>query len=76
MMAMYLAGVSGTVEDIAEDALGAWVSPSTVSNLSMRRIYAKIKASTRPNGGRRPYLYLDGIVMKRGGRVRYAMSHC
>jgi transposase-like protein len=39
--------------------------PSTVSNLN-KKIYAKIEAwRNRPIEGEHPYLYLDGIVMKR-----------
>ena len=49
-----------------------WVSPSTVSNLN-KKIYAKIEAwRNRRIEGEHPYLYLDGIVMKRtwAGEVR------
>src|ERR1035437_7689177 len=48
------------------------VSPSTVSNLN-KKIYAKIEAwRNRHIEGEHPYLYLDGIVMKRSwaGEVR------
>jgi hypothetical protein len=48
------------------------VSPSTVSNLN-NKIYAKIEAwRNRRIEGEHPYLYLDGIVMKRtwAGEVR------
>src|SRR3984957_14060001 len=47
-------------------------SPSTVSNLN-KKIYAKIEAwRNRRIEGEHPYLYLDGIVMKRtwAGEVR------
>ena len=46
--------------------------PSTVSNLN-KKIYAKIEASrNRRIEGEHPYLYLDGIFMKRtcAGEVR------
>ena len=46
--------------------------PATVSNLN-KKIYAKIEAwRNRPINGEHPYLYLDGIVMKRSwaGEVR------
>ena len=48
------------------------MSPSTVSNLN-KKIYAKIEAwRNRHIEGEHPYLYLDGIVMKRtwAGEVR------
>ena len=51
---------------------GTRVSPSTVSNLN-KKIYAKIEAwRNRRIEGEHPYLYLDGIVMKRSwaGEVR------
>ena len=70
---MYLAGVSvRRVEDITEALWGTRVSPSTVSNLN-KKIYAKIEAwRHRRIEGEHPYLYLDGIVMKRtwAGEVR------
>jgi len=70
---MYLAGISvRRVEDITEALWGTRVSPSTVSNLN-KKLYAKIEAwRNRPIEGEHPYLYLDGIVMKRSwaGEVR------
>jgi hypothetical protein len=60
------------VEDITEALWGTRVSPSTVSNLN-KRIYATIEAwRMRPIEGEHPYLYLDGIVLKRSwaGEVR------
>ena len=60
------------VEDITEALWGTRVSPSTVSNLN-KKIYAKIETwRNRPIEGEYPYLYLDGIVMKRSwaGEVR------
>src|SRR5690606_25343025 len=70
---MYLAGDSvRRVEDITEALWGTRVSPGTVSNLN-RKIYAQIEAwRHRPIEGQHPYLYLDGIVMKRtwAGEVR------
>lgn len=72
-MEMYLAGVSvRRVEDITEALWGTRVSPGTVSNLN-KKIYAKIEEwRNRPIEGEHPYLYLDGIVMKRtwAGEVR------
>jgi putative transposase len=73
LIEMYLAGVSvRRVEDITEALWGTRVSPSTVSNLN-KKIYAKIEEwRHRPIEGDHPYLYLDGIVMKRSwaGEVR------
>src|ERR1700676_4073640 len=66
LIEMYLAGISvRRVEDITEALGGTRVSPSTVSNLN-QKIYAKIEAwRNRRIEGEHPYLYLDGIVMKR-----------
>src|ERR1044072_1921588 len=73
LIEMYLAGISvRRVEDITEALWGTRVSPSTVSNLN-KKIYAKIEAwRNRRIEGEHPYLYLDGIVMKRTwvGEVR------
>jgi len=73
LIEMYLAGISvRRVEDITEALWGTRVSPSTVSNLN-KKIYAKIEAwRNRPIESEHPYLYLDGIVMKRSwaGEVR------
>jgi transposase-like protein len=73
LVEMYLAGVSvRRVEDITEALWGTRVSPGTVSNLN-KKIYAKIEEwRHRPIEGDHPYLYLDGIVMKRtwAGEVR------
>jgi putative transposase len=73
LIEMYLAGISvRRVEDITEALWGTRVSPATVSNLN-KKIYAKIEAwRNRPITGEHPYLYLDGIVMKRSwaGEVR------
>ena len=70
---MYLAGVSTRrVEDVTEALWDVRVSPSTVSSLN-KKIYDKIEAwRNAPIKGRHPYVYLDGIVMKRGwaGEVR------
>lgn len=73
LIEMYLAGISvRRVEDITEALWGTRVSPATVSNLN-KTIYAKIETwRNRPIAGEHPYLYLDGIVMKRSwaGEVR------
>jgi putative transposase len=73
LIEMYLAGVSvRRVEDITEALWGTRVSPGTVSNLN-KKIYARIeKWRNRPITESFPYLYLDGIVLKRtwAGEVR------
>lgn len=73
LIEMYLAGVSvRRVEDITEALWGTRVSPGTVSNLN-KKIYAKIDEwRHRRIEGEHPYVFLDGIVMKRSwaGEVR------
>jgi transposase-like protein len=73
LIEMYLAGVSvRRVEDITEALWGTRVSPSTVSRLN-QRIHGEIEAwRNRPIAGEHPYVYLDGIVLKRSwaGEVR------
>jgi len=66
MIEMYLAGVSvRRVEDITQALWGTRVSPGTVSNLN-KKIYERIeKWRNRPIEGDHPYVYLDGIVLKR-----------
>jgi len=70
---MYLAGVSvRRVEDITEALWGTKVSPSTISELN-KKVYTHIEAwRNRPIEGDYPYVYLDGIVLKRSwaGEVR------
>lgn len=42
------------------------MSPSTVSDLLNKKIYETIETwRNRPIEGQHPYVYLDGIVMKR-----------
>ena len=73
LVEMYLAGVSvRRVEDITEALWGTRVSPSTVSRLN-KKIYKTIEEwRMRAIEGEHPYVYLDGIVLKRswGGEVR------
>ena len=61
------------MEDITEALWGTKVGPGTVSNLN-KKIYDRIeKWRTRPTiKGSHPYVYLDGIVLKRSwaGEVR------
>lgn len=73
LIEMYLAGVSvRRVEDITEALWGTKVSPGTVSNLN-KKIYKHIdKWRSQPIKGEHPYVYLDGISLKRswGGEVK------
>jgi transposase-like protein len=73
LMEMYLAGVSvRRVEDITEALWGTRVSPSAVSDLN-KKVYERIEEwRNRPIEGWHPYVYLDGIVLKRtwGGEVK------
>jgi putative transposase len=73
LVEMYLAGVSTRrVEDITEALWGTRVSSSTVSELN-KKVYAHIEQwRQRPIEGEHPYVYLDGIWLKRcwGGEVR------
>ena len=73
LIEMYLAGVSvRRVEDITEALWGTRVSPGTVSRLN-QKIYTQIEAwRNRPITGTHPYVYLDGVVLKRSwaGEVR------
>ena len=66
LVEMYLAGVSvRRVEDITEALWGTRVSPSTVSGLN-KKIYGRIEEwRNRGIEGRHPYVYLDGISLKR-----------
>src|SRR5690242_14292263 len=73
LIEMYLAGVSvRRVEDITGALCGSRVSAGTVSNIN-QKIYGQIEAwRNQPIEGEHPYLYLDGIVLKRtwAGEVR------
>jgi transposase-like protein len=73
LMEMYLAGVSvRRVEDITEALWGMKVSASTVSDLN-EKMYQRIETwRSRRIEGEYPYVYLDGICLKRswGGEVR------
>lgn len=73
LMEMYLAGVSvRRVEDITQALWGMRVSAGTVSDLN-QKMYERIDTwRKRPIEGEYPYVYLDGICLKRswGGEVR------
>ena len=66
LIEMYLAGVSvRRVEGITEALWGTKVSPGTISNLN-KKVYEKIEAwRNRSIEEEVPYVYLDGIVLKR-----------
>ena len=63
---MYLAGVSvRRIEDITEALWGARVSAGTISNLN-KKIYGDIEEwRNRPLEAEYPYIYMDGIWLKR-----------
>lgn len=73
LIEMYLAGVSvRRVEDITEALWGTKVSPGTISNLN-KKAYEHIEEwRTRPLSGNYPYVYVDGVYLKRswGGEIR------
>jgi transposase-like protein len=67
LIEMYLAGVSvRRVEDITEALWGSKVSPSTISELN-KKAYGNIEAwrNRRLEGKEYPYMYVDGIYLKR-----------
>lgn len=66
LIEMYLAGVSvRRVEDITQALWGTRVSSGTVSKLN-QKVYKNIEEwRNRPIEGEYPYVYLDGIVLKR-----------
>jgi putative transposase len=67
LMEMYLAGVSvRRVEDITQALWGTRVSPATISELN-QKVYAQIETwrNRRLDDVEHPYVYLDGIVLKR-----------
>lgn len=72
LIEMYLAGVSvRRIEDVTEALWGTKVSAGTISNMN-QKVYGHIEAwRNRPLQGNYPYIYLDGIYLKRnwGGEV-------
>jgi transposase-like protein len=73
LIEMYLAGVSvRRIEDVTEALWGTKVSPGTISELN-KKAYGNIeKWRNRKLTGEYPFVYLDGISLKRswGGEVR------
>jgi len=72
LIEMYLAGVSvRRVEDITEALWGTKVSAGTVSNLN-KKVYGHIETwRNRPIQGKYPYVYVDGIYLKRNWGGEY-----
>ena len=73
LIEMYLAGVSvRRVEDITEALWGSKVSPATISELN-KKAYVYIEDwRNRPlQGGRYPYVYVDGIYLRRNWGGEY-----
>jgi len=72
LVEMYLAGVSvRRAEDITEALWGSRVSAGTVSELN-KKVYVRIEEwRQRPLRGKYPYVYLDGIYLKRNWGGEY-----
>lgn len=73
LIEMYLAGVSvRRVEDITEALWGSKVSPATISELN-KKAYVHIEEwrNRRLQGGKYPYVYVDGIWLKRNWGGEY-----
>lgn len=63
---MYLAGVSiRRIEDVSEILWGAGVSAGTVSNLNEKAYRSVEEWRGRPLSGEYPYVFIDGIYLKR-----------
>lgn len=63
---MYLAGVSTRrIEDVSEILWGAGVSAGTVSNLNEKAYRSVGEWRGRPLSGEYPYVFIDGIYLKR-----------
>ena len=73
LIEMYLAGVSvRRVEDITEALWDSKISPATISELN-KKAYVHIEDwRNRPlQGGRYPYVYVDGIYLRRNWDGEY-----
>ena len=72
LIEMYLAGVSvRRVEDITEALWGSKVSPATISELN-KKAYVHIEDwRNRPLQGNYPYVYVDGIYLRRNWGGEY-----
>ena len=66
LVEMYLAGVSTRrIEDVSEILWGSSVSAATVSNLNEKAFAAVEEWRNRPLVRAYPYVYVDGIYLKR-----------
>lgn len=66
MIEMYLAGVSTRrIEDVSEILWGSSVSAATVSNLNEKAFASVEEWRNRPLEHAYPYVYVDGIYLKR-----------
>lgn len=66
LIEMYLAGVSvRRLEDISEALWGSRVSASTISDLNQKAYVHIEEWRNRPLSGNYPYVYVDGIYLKR-----------
>lgn len=73
LIEMYLAGVSvRRVEDITELLWGTKVSSGTISHLNQKAYKHIEEWRQRPLAGEYPYVYVDGIYLKRcwGGEIQ------
>ena len=77
LIEIYLANISvHRVKDITKALCGRKVSPGTISNLN-KKAYEHIETwRTRPLSGNYPYVYVDGVYLKRswGARFRIFLS--
>uniref|UniRef100_UPI003209B7D0 IS256 family transposase n=1 Tax=Enorma massiliensis TaxID=1472761 RepID=UPI003209B7D0 len=72
MIEMYLAGVSTRrIEDVGEILWGSSVSAATVSNLNEKAFEAVEEWRNRPLERAYPYVYVDGIYLKRSWGASY-----
>lgn len=72
MIEMYLAGVSTRrIEDVSEILWDSKVSAGTVSNLNEKAFKNIEEWRSRPLEGDYPYVYIDGIYLKRSWGGRY-----
>ena len=72
MIEMHLAGVSTRrIEDVSEILWGSSVSAATVSNLNEKAFEAVEEWRNRPLDRAHPYVYVDGIYLKRSWGSSY-----
>ena len=73
LIEMYLAGVSvRRVEDITEALWGSKVSPAPISEPNKKSYFHIEDWRNRPlQGGRYPYVYVDGIYLRRNWGSEY-----